>query len=66
MLGDDEVSRVAATGKSVLVQDVSGEYHENDDGSNDDDSDRPPPGFERVRDFDDYIMDVDTRKGDSD
>ncbi|KAK4591979.1 hypothetical protein RGQ29_016449 [Quercus rubra] len=64
--GDDEVSRVAAKGKSVLVHDVSDEYHENDDGSNDDDSDRPPPGFERVRDFDDYIMDVDTRKGDSD
>ncbi|KAK4595008.1 hypothetical protein RGQ29_018660 [Quercus rubra] len=64
--GDDEVSRVAAKGNSVLVHDVSDEYHENDDGSNDDDSDRPPPGFERVRDFDDYIMDVDTRKGDSD
>ncbi|KAK4562223.1 hypothetical protein RGQ29_004902 [Quercus rubra] len=64
--GDDEVSRVAAKGKSVLVHDVSDEYHENDDGSNDDDSDRPPPGFKRVRDFDDYIMDVDTRKGDSD
>ena len=66
MLGDDEVSRVVAKGKSVLVHDVSDDYHENDDGSNDDDSDRPPPGFERVRDFDDYIMDVDTRKGDSD
>ncbi|XP_050292606.1 uncharacterized protein LOC126733355 [Quercus robur] len=60
--GDDEVSRVAAKGKSVLVHDVSDEFHENDDGSNDDDSDRPPPGFERVRDFDDYAMDVDTRK----
>ncbi|KAM4087712.1 hypothetical protein ACB094_07G016200 [Castanea mollissima] len=59
--GDDEVSRVAAKGKSVLVHDVSDEYHENDDGSNDDDSDGPPPGFERVRDFDDYAMDVDTR-----
>ena len=66
MLGDDKVSRVAAKGKSVLVRDVSDEYHENDDGSNDDGSDRPPLGFERVRDFDDYIMNVDTRKGDSD
>ena len=46
MLGDDEVSRVANKGKSVLVQDVSDEYHENDDGSNDDDSDALPPGFE--------------------
>ena len=46
MLGDDEVSRVAAKGKSVLVHDVSDEYHENDDGSNDDDSDGLPPGFE--------------------
>ena len=62
MLGDDEVSRVAAKGKSVLVRDVSDEYHENDDGSTNDDSDGPPPGFERVRDFDDYAMDVDTRK----
>ena len=33
MLGDDEVSRVAAKGKSVLVCDVSDEYHENEDGS---------------------------------
>ena len=56
MLGDDEVSRVAAKGKSVLVHDVSDEYHENDD------SDGPLPGFERVRDFDNYAMDVDTRK----
>ena len=62
MLGDDEVSRVAAKGKSVLVHDVSDEYHENDDSSNDDDSDGPLPGFERVRDFDNYAMDVDTRK----
>ena len=62
MLGDDEVSRVAAKGKSVLVHDVSDEYHENDDGSTDDDSGGPPPEFERVRDFNDYAMDVDTRK----
>ena len=62
MLGDDEVSRVTAKGKSVLVHDVSDLYHENDDGSNDDDSDRPPLGFERVRDFDDYAMDVDIGK----
>ena len=62
MLGDDEVSRVAAKGKSVPIRDVSDEYHENDDGSTDDDSDGPPPGFERVRDFNDYAMDVDTRK----
>ena len=62
MLGDDKVSRVATKGKSVLVRDVSDEYHENDDGSTDDDSDGPPPGFERVRDFNDYAMDVDTRK----
>ena len=62
MLGDDEVLRVATKGKSVLVQDVSDEYHENDDGSNDDDSDGLPPRFERVRDFNDYTMDVDTRK----
>ena len=62
MLGDDEVSRVATKGKSVLVRDVSDEYHENDDGSTDDDSDGAPPGFERVRDFNDYAMDVDTRK----
>ena len=62
MLGDDEVSRVAAKGKSVLVRDVSDEYHENEDGSTDDDNDGPPLGFERVRDFDDYAMDVDTRK----
>ena len=48
--------------KSVLVRDVSYEYHDNDDGSNDVDSDRPPLGFERVRDFDDYTMNVDTRK----
>ncbi|XP_065624479.1 uncharacterized protein LOC136065340 [Quercus suber] len=60
--GDDEVSRVAAKGKSVLVHDVSNEYHEHDDGSNDNDSDGPPPGFERVRDFNDYAMDVDTMK----
>ncbi|KAL4598585.1 hypothetical protein ACB092_11G069200 [Castanea dentata] len=60
--GDDEVSRAAAKGKSVLVCDVSDEYHENDDGSNDDDSDGHPPGFERFRDFDDYAMDFDTRK----
>ena len=62
MLGDDKVSRVATKGKSVLVRDVSDEYHENEDGSTDDDNDGPPPGFERVRDFDDYAMDVDTRK----
>ena len=62
MLGDDDVSRVAAKGKSVLVRDVSNEYHENEDGSTDDDNDGPPPGFVRVRDFDDYAMDVDTRK----
>ena len=62
MLGDEEVLRVAAKGKGVLVHDVSDGYHENDDGSNDDDSNRPPPGFKRVRDFDDYVMDVDTRK----
>ena len=46
MLGDDKVSRVVTKGKSVLVHDVSDEYHENDDGSNDDDSDGLPPGFE--------------------
>ena len=28
--------------KSVLVRDVSDEYHDNDDGSNDVDSDVPP------------------------
>ena len=39
-----------------------GHLGNDDSGSNDDDSDRPPPGFERVRDFDDYAMDVDTRK----
>ena len=48
MLGDDEVSRVAAKGKSVLVHDVSDEFHENDDGSNDDDSDRPPPDLREL------------------
>ena len=41
MLGDEEVLRVAAKEKGVLVHDVSDEYHENDDGSNDDDSNRP-------------------------
>ncbi|KAL0010637.1 hypothetical protein SO802_005745 [Lithocarpus litseifolius] len=46
--GDGEVSRAAAKGKSVLVHDVSDEYHDNDDCSNDDDSDGPPPGFEAV------------------
>ena len=62
MLGDDKVSRVATKGKSVLVRDVSDEYHDNDDVSNYVDSDRPPLGFKRVRDFDDYAMNVDTRK----
>ncbi|KAL0014878.1 hypothetical protein SO802_001947 [Lithocarpus litseifolius] len=57
--GDDEISRVAAKGKSVLAHDVSDEYHDNDDGSNDDDSDGPPPGFKGVRDFNDYAMDAD-------
>ena len=48
--------------KSVLVRDINDEYYDNDDGSNDVDSDVPTPGFERVRDFDDYAMDVDTGK----
>ena len=39
MLGDDDVSRVAAKGKSVLVRDVSDEYNENYDATNHDDSD---------------------------
>nr|POE58950.1 hypothetical protein CFP56_36601 [Quercus suber] len=52
-------SRIVARGKSVLVHDIDDESHDENDDANDNDE---SPGFDKVSDFNDHLMDVDTGK----
>lgn len=43
----------------MLVHDIDDESHDENDDANDDDE---SPGFEKVSDFNDHLMDVDAGK----